>query len=76
MGTGVRTAVDIHQAPEILRVGGQGRRGGAPEDQPVPGRPPKLSLEQMRRLYTPVAETDPLGTASNLGSEAGRSFGR
>jgi transposase len=37
------------------------REGGrdALKARPVPGRPPKLSGEQMRRLYTLIAGTDP-----------------
>jgi transposase len=37
------------------------REGGkdALKARPVPGRPPKLTGEQMRRLYTLVAGTDP-----------------
>ncbi len=37
------------------------REGGkaALRARPVPGRPPKLTGEQMRRLYTLIADTDP-----------------
>lgn len=61
------------------RVGGE----SALKAKPVPGRPPKLSLEQARRVYTLVTGTDPrqlqfdfaLWTRDMVGQLIAREFG-